>query len=77
MDPMDDELRSEYDAADLRGGERGKNVKKIAAGTNLVRIEPELAAAFAGEEAIDDALRFVLHLPEAVERLKEHGNSAN
>ncbi len=69
MSAVDDELRPEYDETVLRGGVRGKYAKRFAAGTNLVRIDPELASAFAGEEAINDALRFVLQLPGAVDRL--------
>ncbi len=67
MYPMDDELRPEYGEAVLKGGGRGEYAKRFAAGTNLVRIDPELAAAFAG----DEALRWVLQQPGAVERLKK------
>ena len=65
----DDDLRAEYDETVLKGGVRGKYSERFAAGTNLVRIDPELAEAFASEEAINDALRWVLQLPGAVERL--------
>jgi hypothetical protein len=69
MKPEEDELRPEYDETVLKGGVRGKYAKRFAAGTNLVRIDPQVAAAFAGEEAINEALRWVLQLPGAVERL--------
>ena len=69
MDPRDDELRSEYDAASLKEGVTGKYAKQFASGSNLVRIDPDLASAFAGEKAINDALRFMLQLPAAVKRL--------
>ena len=69
MKPEEDELRPEYDETSLKGGVRGKYAKRFAAGTNLVRIDPQVAAAFAGEEAINEALRWVLQLPGAVERL--------
>jgi hypothetical protein len=69
MNEADDELRPEYDETVLKGGVRGKYAKRFAEGTNLVRIDPDVAAAFAGEEAINDALRWVLQLPGAVERL--------
>jgi hypothetical protein len=39
-----------------------------------VRIDPQVAAAFAGEEAINDALRWLLQLPGAVERLTKRSN---
>ena len=69
MKPEEDELRPEYDETVLKGGVRGKYAKRFAAGTNLVRIDPQVAAAFADEEAINEALRWVLQLPGAVERL--------
>ena len=69
MKPEEDELRPEYDETTLKGGVRGKYAKRFAAGTNLVRIDSQLAAAFADEEAINEALRWVLQLPGAVERL--------
>ncbi len=36
---MEDELRPEYDFADLEGGVRGKYVKRYQEGTNLVLLE--------------------------------------
>ena len=35
----------------------------------MVRIDADLTSAFAGEEAINKALRLVLQLPGAIERL--------
>lgn len=60
-------MRAEYDETILKDGVRGKYAKRFVAGTNLVRIDPQVAAAFAGEEAINEALRWVLQLPAAVE----------
>jgi hypothetical protein len=60
MSPEQDELRPEYDETVLKSGVRGKYVKRFAAGTNLVRIDPQVAAAFASEEAINEALCWVL-----------------
>ncbi|MBI1914775.1 MAG: hypothetical protein HYS12_08565 [Planctomycetes bacterium] len=74
MEPVDDELRPEYDETTLKGGVRGKYAKRFAAGTNLVRIDPDLTSAFAGEEAINNALRFVLQLPGAIERLTKRSS---
>lgn len=47
----DEDLLPEYDLSELRGGVRGKYRTQAVAGTNLVLIEPELAAVFgdAGE----------------------------
>lgn len=69
MSTTEDEPRPEYDSATLKDGVRGKYAKRFAAGTNLVRIDPDLASEFTDERAINDVLRWVLTLPGAVERL--------
>jgi hypothetical protein len=59
----DDELRSEYDLAQLlKNGERGKYAERYRAGTNLVLLAPDVAAAFPSEDAVNDALRLVIQL---------------
>jgi hypothetical protein len=52
-----DDLRSEYDLSQLKGGVRGKYYKRAAAGTNLVLIEPDLADLFPDAKAVNRALR--------------------
>jgi hypothetical protein len=60
--PLDDDLRDEYDATVLQNGVRGKYVQRLAAGSNIVRLAPDVAAAFPTEEAVNDALRLLLNL---------------
>ena len=55
----DDDLRPEYDLAQLGGGVRGKYYERAKAGTNLVLIEPDLAEVFPTSEAVNRALRVV------------------
>ena len=57
---LNDELRPEYDETLLKDGVRGKYAKQYAAGTNVVRLEPDVAAAFPTEKAVNEALRSVL-----------------
>jgi hypothetical protein len=58
---MEDDLRPEYDLKQLlKGGVRGKYVERYQAGTNLVRLAPDVARAFATEEAVNEALRLVM-----------------
>ncbi len=52
-----DELRKEYDLSQLRGGVKGKYHRQATAGTNLVLIDPDLAALFPDSEAVNRALR--------------------
>ena len=57
---VNDELRPEYDETSLKNGIRGKYAQQYAAGTNIVRLAPDVAAAFPTEEAVNQALRSVL-----------------
>jgi hypothetical protein len=58
-----DELRPEYDLGRLlRKGVQGKYADRYRKGTNLVLLAPDVAKAFPTEEAVNDALRLVIHL---------------
>jgi hypothetical protein len=57
---IDDELRSEYDFSQLKGGVRGKYVERYRAGTNLVLLDPDVAQAFPRENAVNEALRLLM-----------------
>ena len=64
--PEDDDLRPEYDFASMKGGVRGKYVARLRKGSNLVLLEPEVAAAFPSADAVNEALRGILHTARAV-----------
>jgi hypothetical protein len=51
------EMRSEYD---FSGGVRGKYSKRYAEGTNLIRLDPDLAAEFPDSRSVSRALRAYL-----------------
>ena len=59
------ELRPEYTRADLGQGVRGKYLKHYRAGTNLALLEPDVAAAFPTDNAVNGALRTLLHAAKA------------
>jgi hypothetical protein len=65
--PVND-LRPEYDFATMKGGVRGKYVRRYRAGTNLVLLEPEVAEAFPSDRAVNEALRAVLRATRVVKR---------
>ncbi len=69
---LDDELRPGYDETLLKNGTRGKYAEQYAAGTNIVRLDPDVAAAFPNEEAVNEALRFVLMVMEDAKHLTQH-----
>ena len=60
-----DDIRAEYDLSQLRGGVRGKYYRQATAGTNLVLVEPELAAVFPDSESVNRALRLLADTAEA------------
>lgn len=59
---QDDEMRPEYDFEQLRGRVRGKYVERYRAGTNLVPLDPDVAAAFPDAKAVNDALRMLIEV---------------
>jgi hypothetical protein len=65
---QDVERRPEYDFASMKGGVRGKYHRRFQAGTNIVRLAPELAKVFPTDEAVNEALRTVVRATRALRR---------
>ena len=55
-----DDLRPEYDFSKMKGGVRGKYVQRYRAGTNLIKIDPDVAEVFADDNAVNEALRSLI-----------------
>jgi uncharacterized DUF497 family protein len=53
----DDDLLPEYDFSQMKGSVRGKYVERYREGTNLVLLDPDVAAAFPDAKAVNAALR--------------------
>lgn len=66
-----DELLPEYDFRNMAGGERGKFAAAYRQGTNLVRLDQDVAAAFTTEEAVNEALRAVLRAAATIQTAKK------
>jgi hypothetical protein len=66
-------LRPEYDFASMKGGIRGKHYGPYRKGTNVVLIEPDVAAAFPTEDAVNEALRGILDSARAARRTGSRG----
>ena len=62
---MDDDLRSEYDLSKLKGGVRGKYASRYREGTNLVPLDPDVAAVFKDKESVNEALRLLIKIADA------------
>jgi hypothetical protein len=56
----EDELLPEYDFSQLKGRVRGKYAERYREGTNLVLLEPDVAAAFPDAKAVNEALRLLM-----------------
>ena len=67
----DKQMRAEYD---LRGGVRGKYYERYRQGTNIVVLEPDIAAVFPDSEAVNQALRLLIRV--AREQVAEATSSA-
>ena len=52
--PESDEMREEYN---FSGGVRGKYADRFAEGSNVVVLDPDVAAEFKTRQAVNDALR--------------------
>ncbi len=63
-----DELRPEYDFANLRGGVRGKYVQRYRQGTNLALLDRDVAEVFPNDRAVNEALRAVMNAAAKVSR---------
>lgn len=70
---INDELRPEYAMKSLlKGGVRGKYAARYREGTNLVLLEPEVAKAFPNEKAVNEALKLVIKLKQALENANQN-----
>lgn len=56
-DTAADDLRPEYDFSKMEGGVRGKYAQRFRAGTNIAKIDPDVAEVFADDNAVNEALR--------------------
>lgn len=63
-----DELRPEYDFSSMRGGVRGKYVKRLRKHSNVILLEPDVAAAFPNGTAVNEALRAVMDATKVMRR---------
>ncbi len=62
MDNDEPEMRSHYD---FSAGRRGRYAERYARGTNLVRLDPDVADKFPNAEAVNTALRKLAAVPRS------------
>ena len=64
-----DELRAEYKRSDFTKLERGKYYDRIRASSNVVVLDPEVAAVFPNSAAVHKALHSLVEVAESVSGL--------
>jgi hypothetical protein len=67
------EMRDEYDLTTLRGGVRGKYLKRVDSASNLVLIEPDLATLFPDAGSVNRALRLLAETARTATISKRRG----
>ena len=55
----EEEMRVEYD---ISGGVRGKYLERYSAGSNVVVLDPDVAAVFKNAESVNRALRLLIEI---------------
>ena len=64
VNELEDELRSDYDFANMTGGVRGKYAERFKAGTNVVLLDQDVAKAFPTSTSVNEALRLLLQIAQ-------------
>ncbi|WP_133511233.1 hypothetical protein [Candidatus Thiosymbion oneisti] len=65
-----DELRDEYTLDDFPDGlERGKYVARMAEGSNIIRLDSDVAHVFPDSASVNEALRSLLAIAEQTSAL--------
>jgi hypothetical protein len=57
-----DEMRPEYD---IRGGVRGKYYERYQKGTNVIVLDPDVAAVFRDSQSVNQALRLLIDVAKS------------
>jgi hypothetical protein len=69
-----DVMRPEYD---LRGGVRGRYYKQYLAGTNVVLLDPDVAAVFHDSGAVNQALRTLMKAAGSIPRARSKSSRSS
>jgi hypothetical protein len=69
-----DELRAEYKRSDFKNLERGRYYERVKANSNVVVLDPEVAAVFPNSDAVNKALHSLMEVGSRVSRLASAPN---
>ena len=65
-DPQEPEMREEYD---FSAGVRGKYAARFAEGSNVIVLDPDVAAVFRDPQAVNSALRLLAESARSSEKV--------
>lgn len=69
-----DELRAAYKRSDFKKLERGKYYERVKQSSNVVVLEPEVAAVFPNSESVNKALHSLIEVGTLVSRVRSASN---
>jgi site-specific DNA-adenine methylase len=69
-----DELRTEYKRSNFKKLERDKYYERIRVSSNVVVLDPEVAAVFPNSAALNEALHSLVEVAESVSGLTSGSN---
>ena len=72
--PQTDELRPAYKLSDFKKLERGKYYQRVKASSNVVVLDPEVAAVFPNSAAVNKALHSLIEVGTRATRLASSSN---
>ncbi len=64
-DNFEDDMHPEYDFSQMKDGIQGKYAEKLRQGSNIVRLEPDVAEVFESEASVNEALRSLIKLAKS------------
>jgi hypothetical protein len=69
-----DELRAEYKLSDFKKLERGRYYERVKASSNVVVLDPEVAAVFPNSDAVNKALHSLIEVGSRASRQNPTSN---
>jgi hypothetical protein len=69
-----DELRAEYGRSDFKKLDRGKYYERVKENSNVVVLDPEVAAVFPNSDAVNEAPHSLIKVGSRVSRLASASN---
>ena len=64
-DHFEDDMQQEYDFSHMKDGSQAKYAAKFRQGSNIIRLEPDVAEAFESEASVNEALRSLIKLAKS------------